>query len=236
MDTTTFRSDIHVELVFSAGSDLTICQSAWSSSGKKYTNPSEKKLRGTLNALLRDKHGSPFESGFFEFYVEAPRAVRDEAVRHRNLSFSSSSLRYTISEPVFYVPPPERPLKKAEGFKQIQPKYVPLSENEYLGYVSLLKRGHIDAATRISDLQSIGFTETEEVRWLTNDAQYVTFRVRGMPRQILQFISLRSHDERANHISFPMWEIEQMSNQMEAIFAETFPITYAVWNDNGREI
>lgn len=231
-----FRSDILVKLNFHAGSDLTICQSAWNSSGKEEVNPTEKRMRGLLNALIRDKHGSPFESGFLEFYIEAPRAVRDEAVRHRNLSFSSSSLRYTLSDPVFYVPPPERPLKKAEDFKQIQPKYEILSESEYESYVNSLKSGHILAHTSIQNLVLQGFEETEQIRWLTNDAQYVTFRVRGMPRQILQFIALRTHNEAANHVSFPMWEIKCMADQMESAFKEVFPLTYEAWNTHGREI
>lgn len=231
-----FRSDILVRLNFHAGSDLTICESAWNSSGKTENNPTEKRQYGLIKSLIRDKHGSPFESGFFEFYVEAPRAVRDEAVRHRNLSFSSSSLRYTLSDPVFYVPPKDRPLKKAEGFKQIQPKYQPLSDEEYETYVKGIKLGHSLASATINSLVSEGFHETEQVRWLTNDAQYVTFRLRGMPRQILQFLSLRTHEERANHVSYPMWEIKQLADQIESIFAEKFPITYAAWNAYGREI
>jgi hypothetical protein len=85
-------------------------------------------------------------------------------------------------------------------------------------------------------MQEQGFGETEQLRWLTQDGLYVTFIVRGMLRQMLQFLALRTQSEHANHPSYPMFEINEMADQMETVIAEQFPMVYAAWNSHGREI
>lgn len=230
------RDDIKVELLHHYGTDLHIAQAAWVSSGNNLEDPPEKRLRGVLRALLRDKHSTPFESGYFAFRVEAPRAVRDEAVRHRSASFSCSSLRYTHESPEVYVPAPYRPIKKAEGFKQIQPKYEPLSEEEYKRYREALISGYEQAYRAINYLRhELGREETEATRWLSLDGTYCSFIIRVNPRGLMNFLSLRTHEADANHPSYPMFEIEDMARQMEEAFKEKLPITFEFWNEFGRE-
>lgn len=50
----------------------------------------------------------------------------------------------------------------------------------------------------------------------------------------MNFLSLRTRDERAAFPSKPQWEINQVANKMEAFFAEYAPITHEAFNDNGR--
>jgi thymidylate synthase (FAD) len=230
-----FRDDVLVRLQGHYGTDLDICRAAWVSSGQTLDDPSEKRQRGLIRALLRERHGTPFETGYLQFYAETSRAVRDEAVRHRHLSFSCSSLRYTHERFEVYVPPRHRPLKKGEGFKQIQPVYVPLSDDEYDAYVGILKDGYLRAAQAIEALRALGRDETEATRWLTTDGHYVSFIMRMNPRSLMHFLGLRTHNDAANHVSYPMFEIRQMADQMEAHFAEHWPLTYAAWNEFGRE-
>lgn len=235
--TLTFRSDIVVVPRIVAGTDVDIATSAWASSKDNVSEDmlTEKRIKGLLNSLMRDRHGSPFDEGFLSVYIEAPRAVRDEHVRHRNLSYSSSSLRYTLATPEVYIPSRDRPLKKADGFKQIRPKYEVLSDYEY----QRLEDSLVDAYTESYD-RSNGFLElvdsTEAVRWITTDGHYVHYIARGMLRPWLQFLQLRTHEETSNHPSHPMWEIEQVARQVEAIIAEHWPLTYEAWNKNGRDI
>ena len=228
-------SDIIVKLRTVSGSDRGICESAWVSSGVDEVEPSEKRQRGLIRALVRDKHGSPTEEGFLSFYIEAPRAVRDEHVRHRIGSYSSSSLRYKMETPVFYLPPPHRPLKKAEGFKQIQPVYEPYSEEEYERYRNILIESYRETVETLALLEHQGFTETEARRWVTTDSLITPYIARFNPRSLLNFLSLRTHDPQANHPSFPMWEIEQVARQMEQHLSEHFPLLHAAWNEFGRE-
>lgn len=233
--TLTFRSDLKVELTGHYGTDADIARAAWVSSGTEYGEEvPEKRVRGLINALLRAKHGSPFEDGFFRFRFDVPRAVRDEAVRHRMMSTSSSSLRYTFAKNEVYVPPRERPFIKSEGFKQLQPKYEPMNEDDYADYVYHLKRGYTEAANANACIRDM-IDSTEAGRWLTHDGTYVTFIGRFNPRSLMHFLGLRTHNDAANHVSYPMWEIEQAALQMEAFFAEKLPITYEAWNTYGRE-
>lgn len=231
----TFRSDIEVRLIHQYGEDRHIAEAAWVSSGKELEeDTSEKRIGGLIRSLLKQKHGTPFEAGYFAWHVEAPRAVRDEAVRHRIASFSSSSLRYTLASPEVYIPPRERPFKKVEGFKQMRPEYEPLDDYDYAAYVDNLARGYMAAAQHNEMIQR-NLDSTEAARWLTHDGTYVKFHIRLNPRSVMHFLALRTHNENANHVSYPMWEIERMALSMEKDFAEKLPLTYAAWNSNGRE-
>lgn len=193
---------------------------------------------GTLYVRRNNKAvwcgNTPFEAGYFAWHVEAPRAVRDEAVRHRIASFSSSSLRYTLASPEVYIPSRERPFKKVEGFKQMRPEYEPLNDTEYAAYIYHLKQGYSLAQRDNKMIQAL-IDSTEAARWLTHDGTYVKFHIRLNPRSVMHFLGLRTHNEGANHVSYPMWEIERMALSMEKDFAEKLPITYAAWNENGRE-
>lgn len=223
-----------MELIHQYGEDKHIAEAAWVSSGVHEEEPSEKRVAGLINALMRDKHSTPFESGFFAFRFEVPRAVRDEAVRHRSMSTSSSSLRYTFSRNEVYIPPPERPFVKAEGFKQLQPKYVPMSDDDYADYVFHLKRGYTEADNANACIRDI-IDSTEAARWLTHDGTYVSFIGRFNPRGLMNFLGLRTHNESANHVSYPLWEIQMVADQMEEHFKEKLPLTWEAWNKHGRE-
>lgn len=230
-----FTSEIKVSLIGQWGTDLDICEAAWASSGRGIELPNEKRMSGLINSLMRDKHGSPFEEGFFSFHISAPRAVRDEHVRHRIGSYSSSSLRYRKGDPLVYIPPPNRPMKKADGFKQIKPVYQPYSDEEYQRYIKIIERAYRYTYAFINDLEEGGFTETEAQRWITHDGLMVSYRARFNPRSLMAFLSLRTHEPTANHVSWPMYEIEQVARQMEQAFAEFLPITYNAFTANGRE-
>ena len=137
-----YRSDIEVSIRKHVGTDLDIVESAWVSSGVDEDEVDEKRIRGVIRSLMRHKHGSPFEEGFLSVRIMAPRAVRDEHVRHRVGSYSSSSLRYAHLDRIFYIPPPERPFVPVPGSKKMQPKYIPLDPEQYDRYVQTLKNGY----------------------------------------------------------------------------------------------
>lgn len=230
-----FRHEIEVRLEGQWGSDLDICKSAWVSSGNDHADASEKQQRGLIRALLRDKHGTPFEDGFFKFWVLAPAAVRNEHVRHRLASYSSASARYRIQKPIFYIPPPHRPLRKVEGSKQIQPQYEPYEYEEWCEYATQLADAYTENYKRVEQMLENGFDTTEAVRWLNNDALMMPYIVRLNPRSLMSFLALRTHEKEANHTSYPMYEIEQVARQIEGIFAAHLPLTYEAFNLYGRE-
>jgi thymidylate synthase (FAD) len=60
---------------------------------------------GLIRFLMRDRHGSPFEHGYFRFLVKAPLFVVREHQRHRaGHSYNEWSGRYSKLEAEFYVP------------------------------------------------------------------------------------------------------------------------------------
>src|SRR5437588_7389364 len=60
---------------------------------------------GLIRFLIRERHGSPFEHGYFRFLVKAPLFVVREHHRHRaGHSYNEWSGRYSKMEPDFYVP------------------------------------------------------------------------------------------------------------------------------------
>lgn len=179
---------------------------------------------------------SPFESGFLEFWIDAPRAVRDEHVRHRTgWSYSSSSLRYNQGEARLYIPPPNRPLKEAAGFKKMRPVYEPYTDNEYRFYKQTLEEAYTASYDAMQRLHDNDITATEASRWITHDGKMTPYIARCNPRSLMHFLSLRTHDPDANHVSYPMWEIERVATKMEIEFAQHFPLTYAAYNEFGRE-
>ena len=61
-------------------------------------------------------------------------------------------------------------------------------------------------------------------------SMYVTLNARSL----MNFLSLRTKREGTQFPSFPQREIEMCAEQMEDIFAELMPLTYAAFNANGR--
>src|SRR5215213_6654672 len=60
---------------------------------------------GLIGFLMRDRHGSPFEHGYFRFVVKAPIFVVREHHRHRSgHSYNEWSGRYSKMQAEFYVP------------------------------------------------------------------------------------------------------------------------------------
>ena len=59
---------------------------------------------GPIRFLMRERHGTPFEHGYFRFIVKAPLFVVREHHRHRAGSYNEWSGRYSKMEPEFYVP------------------------------------------------------------------------------------------------------------------------------------
>ena len=116
-----FRDDVTVELVQSMGNDRSVIQAARvSTKGAEVIDGTDgvevaidKRDRGLINFLMRDRHGTPFEHNAFTFYIEAPIFVFREFMRHRIASYNEESGRYKELEPVFYIPAENRKLIQA---------------------------------------------------------------------------------------------------------------------------
>jgi thymidylate synthase (FAD) len=235
-----FRSDVTVELVRSSAHDSDVLFAARvSTQGEQTldaaqhedTDVQNKRDRGLINYLMRDRHGSPFEHNSMTFYVQAPIFVFREFMRHRIASYNEESGRYRELNPVFYVPGPERNLIQvgkpgAYDFLPGSPEQSALVEEQtkavstqaFEAYQRMLEAGVAREVARIVLPLNI------------YSSMYVTVNARSL----MNFLSLRTKREGTQFPSFPQREIEMCAEKMEDFFAGLMPLTYAAFNGNGR--
>src|SRR6476661_8725229 len=85
-------------------SDLAVVNAARVSFNVRSEEMSERD-EGLIRFLMRDRHGSPFEHGYFRFVVKAPIFAVREHHRHRaGHSYNEWSGRYSKLEAEYYVP------------------------------------------------------------------------------------------------------------------------------------
>lgn len=222
-----------VELVDYTASDLRVAKAAWvSTKGRRAEDEvDEERQAGLINFLMRDRHGSPFEHNSFTFAVRCPIFVVREVQRHRIASYNEESGRYTELQPEFYVPADDRKMIQTgkpghyvfEMGTRIQTKMVQriirsLSSASYRAYKYMLNKG----------------IAKEVARMVLPLNVYTSFYVTMNARGLMNFLSLRTENYDAAYPSHPQKEIQMVADQMESVFAEVMPNTYAAWNRNGR--
>jgi thymidylate synthase (FAD) len=231
--TVTFRSEVSATLDEDniAGSDAKICQAARVSTlGSAAAGSGE--ARGLLNYLMKNRHGSPFEHGQMSFLVEAPIFVAREFQRHRaGWSYNETSGRYKELGPVFYVPKDSRPLVQ-EG-KAGEYRFVAGTDQQY----DVTRWSHAGAYRwawgAYQEMLGAGVAR-EVARNVLPVGTFTSFYATCNPRSLMHFLSLRTKNTYATFPSFPQEEIEDVALAMEAAFANHFPLTWEVWDHNGR--
>jgi thymidylate synthase (FAD) len=236
-----FRSDVTVELVRSSASDSDVLfaarvstqgeQTLESAAARTDASEDEKRSKGLINYLMRDRHGSPFEHNSLTFYVQAPIFVFREFQRHRIASYNEESGRYKELSPVFYVPGPDRNLIQvgktgayeflpgsAEQIALVEQESRTSSQQAYESYKRMLEAGVAREVARIVLPLNI------------YSSMYVTMNSRAL----MNFLSLRTSREGTHFPSFPQREIEMCAEKMEDFWAELMPYTYEAFNKNGR--
>ena len=226
-----FTSEMTVQLVDHMGDDERVCQAARVSTlGAASVETHE--AAGLIRYLAKNRHGSPFEHGAFTWLLQVPTVVVWQLVRHRIASYNIESGRYRQLEPLFYIPPRERPLVQVgkpgayefiDGTDgQYQELYRHLQHMAYawwMGYKTLLDIGIANEVARLG----LPF----HLYW----SVYVTMN----PRALMNFLSLRTEQQENSRVpSFPQAEIASVATLMEADFARIMPLTHQAWNDAGR--
>lgn len=202
-----------------------------------------------INYLMKHRHGTPFEHGAVTFFVNAPIFVWREWHRHRVMSYNEESARYKQLDPVFYLPPTDRPMFKVDGWKPGRPKFLTIDEEDarsgaaqhqgvtsevrYSRLIDNLQTAYLLSYANYEDNLKMGF-DPGLARDCLPVGIFSSCWVTCNPRSIMAFLSLRTHDEAAKFVSYPLYEIEQAARQVEAIFANLWPITYKAFCDNGR--
>lgn len=229
----TIESDVTVHAIRVTATDDDVIQSAQVSvTGENEAELTDSRKDGLIKYLLREKHGSPFEHNQFKFYIKAPIFVFREFHRHRvGWSYNEMSGRYTELPGEFYIPGPDRKLKQVgtsahpsfepaepEVYEYLYNELMDAYEEDWARYQRLLDKGIPNEVARIS--LPVGIMSQ----------MYATTNARGL----MNFLALRTKDERATFPSNPQWEIELVARKMEEVLAEAMPITYKYFNEFGR--
>ncbi len=236
------KNTIDVTLIQSAGDDAAIANAAWVSTSTEdciaRAAKDSDRISGLLNYLIKHRHGTPFEHGSMTFSVHAPIFVWREWHRHRvGFSYNEESGRYKTLDPVFYIPPPDRPMFKVDDWKAGRPKFLPIEnqfgEAAYKQLLNNLSKSYEQSYDAYERNLGLGIDPG-----LARDCLPVGIFSRCWvtcnPRSMMAFLSLRTYDESAKFVSYPLYEIEQAARKCEELFADIWPVTHKAFVENGR--
>lgn len=222
--TAKYRSDMSVGLLQAWGSDEFAAKAARVSTGEQEVKP--ERLNGLVNYLVAEGHYAPFEHLGATFRVEAPLFVLTQITRHRHLSFSVQSGRYTEFDPVFWVPSEDRPLinKGTSARPELGHPDDPIQQT-YLNQRATASARIVakEALYEYEFLLGEGVAK-EVARSVLPQNLYTAFYVTGNLRAWFDVLHLRN----GSH-GHPQAEIVEVAQKIEAHVAELFPITYGAW-------
>ncbi len=236
----TLTSDITVRLIQHVGGDhMVVAAAKVSTSGEdclKYAGSSQaEENSGLIRYLMKHRHGTPFEHSSLTFFVHAPILVWREWHRHRvGFSYNEESGRYKTLDPVFYVPPRDRPMMKVDGWKPGRPKFLPCEDDViYEKLCSNLEESYTLSYEMYEKNLALG-VDPGLARDCLPVGIYSSCWVTCNPRSIMAFLSLRTHEPEAKFPSYPLYEIEVAARVCEELFSQGWPITYKAFCDLGR--
>lgn len=236
-------SEITVREVQRMGGDhMVVAAARVSTSGEealKYADPAfmEGEGYGLIKYLMKHRHGTPFEHSAITFFAHAPIFVWREWHRHRIASYNEESGRYKQLEPVFYLPPSNRPMFKIDDWKPGRPKFLNIEtkehEDKYIALCWNLQESYLLAYQKYKDNLKMGF-DPGLARDCLPVGIYSSCWVTVNPRALMGFLSLRTHEPNATFVSYPLYEMEVAARAVEGIFAKHWPLTYKAFNECGR--
>ena len=178
---------------------------------------------GLIAFLMRDRHGSPFEHGYFRFIVKAPIFVVREHHRHRaGHSYNEWSGRYSKLEAEFYVPENVRTQVGKPGaysFEPVEPEVREFAQAE----IRAAAEQSFEAYERMLE-QGVA---KEVARTVLPLSLYTKYFWSCNPRSLMHFCSLRNSDQ-------AQYEIRQYAQAAESFLAQLMPVTHAAFVANGR--
>lgn len=228
-----YKSEQTVELIDAMGGDATFVAAARVSFAfdikiKEELPIGDQKL---LNFLLKNRHMSCFEHGAMTFAIETTLSVSRELLRHRTFSFNEFSLRYSEAPGAFYIPDENRPL--IQTGKPGHYIFVPGTREQYQAMVESKLRAYEVCQKEYEYQLSLGIAK-ETARDVLPLGMYTKMYITAKPRNIMQFLSLRTINENATYPSYPMYEIREVADKIEEFFKQQYPVTYEAWDRNGR--
>ena len=204
-------------------SDLAVVNAArvsFNSQSEEMTERDE----GLIGFLMRNRHGSPFEHGYFRFLIKAPLAVVREHHRHRaGHSYNEWSGRYSQIEAEFYVPDYVR----AQVGKPGAYTFEAVDDETRDTAREIIEKNGTEAFAEYERLLEAGVAR-EVARLVLPLSTYTKYYWSCNPRSLMHFCSLRNHDD-------AQYEIRQYAAAAEGFLAEHMPVTHAAFIANDRQ-
>jgi thymidylate synthase (FAD) len=203
-------------------SDLSVVNGARVSFNQASQELSERD-EGLIRFLMRDRHGSPFEHGYFRFIVKAPLFVVREHHRHRaGHSYNEWSGRYSKMQAEFYIPDFVRTQTGKPGAYTFEPVDAETREAAR----DEIERQSLEAFAAYERMLELGVAK-EVARSVLPLNMYTTYFWSCNPRSLMHFCSLRNSDA-------AQYEIRQVAAAAESFLAREMPVTHAAFVANNR--
>jgi thymidylate synthase (FAD) len=178
---------------------------------------------GLIRFLMREKHGSPFEHGYFRFLVKAPLFVVREHQRHRaGHSYNEWSGRYSKMEPEFYVPDFVRSQVGKPGaytFEAVDDATRDTARRE-------IEENALRAFRAYERMLEQGVAK-EVARAVLPLSTYTKYYWSCNPRSLMHFCALRNHES-------AQYEIREFAAAAESFLERLMPATHAAFVASGR--
>jgi thymidylate synthase (FAD) len=181
------------------------------------------KDKGLISFLMKDRHGSPFEHGYFRFIVKAPLFVVREHHRHRaGHSYNEWSGRYSRLRAEFYVPDHVRTQVGKPGAYTFEPVGPEVRDRA---------RAEIESAAAQSfaayERMLAEGVAKELARTVLPLALYTKYYWSCNPRSLMHFCSLRNSEH-------AQYEIREYARAAESFLRMSMPVTHAAFVANNR--
>lgn len=219
MTAITLTSDISVEPIRHLAEDRFVAEAARVSTLAEVSALAavERSNDGLIRALIRDRHGSPFEHTFFTFRVNAPLNVMTEHLRHRTgWAYNGESGRYKQFDPVFYTPGADRGVTQVG--KAMDYDIKPGDDDQR----ATVRRSVYEASQHAWDLYEAMLADgvaREVARTVLPTNLMTTYYTSCNARSLMHFYGLRGEGTHALH------EIKQVAAGYLAAFTEAMPVT-----------
>ncbi len=178
---------------------------------------------GLIRFLMRDRHGSPFEHGYFRFIVKAPIFVVREHHRHRaGHSYNEWSGRYSKLEAEFYVADFVRTQVGKPGAYTFEPVSAEVRE---LARAEIAQAAS-QAFAAYERMLELGVAK-EVARTVLPLSLYTKYYWSCNPRSLMHFCSLRNSEQ-------AQFEIREYARAAEMFLERAMPVTHAAFVANGR--
>ena len=213
----------YIDLQAHCADDLSVVNAARVSLKKESKELAERD-QGLIRFLMRERHGTPFEHGYFRFRVKAPIFVFREWHRHRaGHSYNEWSARYSQLEPEFYLP--DKLLRQEGKPGAYTFEEIPFGAERTI-FKAALQRQYMESFRTYQDLIEDGLSK-QQARLALPVATYSEMIWSCNPRSLMHFLSLRNSEN-------AQYEIREYAKVVEGFFFDLMPVTAQAFVDNSR--